>query len=142
MKAIRIPGSTLLFLRDFFCPVKTCFSAAKLMLSSDRKGKGVRRWGERLSNSPRCFGHPRPLYIPVLVFVRDYLWRRLNNFKLRAHLLDLDGLLFYHCRKTVNVAFQFRDPLLLFQRFIEHGLGLEMRFIFIGVDADRSSLLL
>src|SRR4030095_7162304 len=138
MKAIRIPGSTLLFLREFFCPLKTCFSAAKLILSSDRKGKGVRRWGERLSNSPRCFGHTRPLYIPVLVFVRDYLWRRLNNFKLRAHFLDLRGLLFYHYRKTINGAFQFRDPLLLFQRFIDHRFGLERHYSSIDVDGYRA----
>jgi hypothetical protein len=38
-----------------FRHLNTCFNAAKLMLSSDRNGKGVRRWGERLSNSPRCF---------------------------------------------------------------------------------------
>ena len=59
----------------------------------------------------------------VLPFVRDYLWRRSTHLKLGAHLLDLRGLLFHHCRETRNSAFQFRDPLLLFERLVKHGLA-------------------
>ena len=50
------------------------------------------------------------------------MWRRFAHLKLRAHLLDLRGLVFHHPRETRNSAFQFRDPLLLIAGFVEHGL--------------------
>ena len=60
----------------------------------------------------------------LLVVVLNRLRRGFAQFKLGAHFLDLRGLLFYRCRETRNRAFQFREPLLLFAQFIEHGLAL------------------
>ena len=48
---------------------------------------------ERLSKSPRCFHTPGRLYFTPLLFVHDHLGRRFAHFKLRAHFLDLRGLL-------------------------------------------------
>src|SRR6266498_3677005 len=70
-----------------------------------KNGKGVRRGGERLSNSPRCFAHTRPLYIAPLRFVRDYLWRRLIHFEPGADFLDLRSLLFELRNHGLHFAF-------------------------------------
>ena len=72
------------------------------LYTRNRKGKGVRRrGGERLSKSPRCLTH-QGTYIAVLRFVRDYLWRTLAHFELRAHFLDLRGLLFELRRENLH----------------------------------------
>ena len=102
-----------------------------------RNGKGVRPQANAFQIRLGA-GHTRPLYLAALGFVCDYPRCRFIDFKLRAHFLDLRGLLFYHCRKTINGAFQFRDPLLLFQRFIDHGLGLERHSSSIDVDGHRA----
>src|SRR2546430_17325146 len=49
MKPARKSEAALCVLREFFRRLKICFNSAKRMLSSDGKGKGVRRGDERLS---------------------------------------------------------------------------------------------
>jgi hypothetical protein len=70
-----------------------------------QKGKGVRHWDERLTNSIRLGAlHTRPMYFGVLRFVRDHLRRRLVHFELGAHLLDLRCLLFELGNHGLHVA--------------------------------------
>ena len=84
-----------------------------------------------------CALHTVLLYIAALRSAHDYLWRRFAHFELRAHLLDLRGLLFHHGRETLNSIFQSRDPLLLIAGFVEHGLRRSHLFS-IGVDVFRA----
>src|SRR6266404_6744636 len=86
--------------------------------------------------------HTRPLYIAALGLIRDYLWRRFTHLELGAHFLDLRSLLRHHCRQTLNRPFQFRDPLLLFERLVKHGLGLKRHRVSIGVDEHCAYLLI
>src|SRR5882757_5839279 len=106
------------------------------MLSGDRDGKGVRHTANAFPNRLGAW-HTRPLYIGALGFIRDYLWRRLVHFKLRAHLLDLRGLLFHYPRETRNAPFQFSDSLLLIAGFVEHGLR-RSHLVSSGVDEVRA----
>src|SRR5437016_3383004 len=102
--------------------------------------KAFARAGERPSNSLRLGAwHTRRLYIAALRFVYDHLWGRFAYFKLGAHFLDLRGLVFHHCREALNRAFQFRDPLLLIEGFVEHGLR-RSHLVSSGVDEDRPQL--
>ena len=78
------------------------------MLSSDGNGKGVRHRGERLSKSPQCLGTQGQLLAP-LRFVRDDFWRRFIHFELRAHFLDLRGLLFELGRQNFHPFLLLRD---------------------------------
>jgi len=73
------------------------------MLSSDEKGKAFAAGANALPNRLGA-SHTRPHYIASLGLVRDDLWRRFTHLKLRAHLLDLCGLLFHHRRETRNGA--------------------------------------
>jgi len=59
-----------------------------------------------------------------LLFIHHHSSRRLSQFQLGAHLLNLRGLVFYCCHETRDRGFQFRDPLLLLLKFIERRLGL------------------
>ena len=45
----------------------------------------------------------------ALGFVRDYLRRRFIHFQLRAHFLDLRGLLFHLCRENLHPFRLLRD---------------------------------
>ena len=100
----------------------------------------VDRVGERLSNSPRWFD-TRPIYLAALRFVRDYLRRRFAHLQLRAHFLDLRGLLFDRCRETRNRTFQFRDSRLRFEESVEHSLGRRYGpLVSVGVGGHRAYL--
>ena len=57
-----------------------------------------------------------------LRFVYYHFWGRFAHLDLRAHSLDLRGLLFHRCRETLNRTFQFRDSRLRFEEFVEHNL--------------------
>src|SRR5216117_1668715 len=113
----------LSILREFLRRSKSCFNARELRLSSNRKRKGVRRHGERLYRFALMLDAQGRSHPTNLLIVRD-LGFRLLNLELGTHFLDLRGLLFYCCRKTSNGVFQFRDSLLLFLEFPEHGLRL------------------
>ena len=66
-----------------------------------RNGKGVRRGANAFQIRLGAW-HTRPLYMAALGFVRDYLRRRFTHFKLRAHFLDLRGLLFQLGRENLH----------------------------------------
>src|SRR6266550_7582096 len=61
---------------------------------------------------------------PLSLRICDDLRRWSAGFELRAHFLDLRGLLFYRRHQARNCVFQFRDSLLLLLKFIEVCLGL------------------
>ena len=100
MKSVlQIRTGGIRFQANFYRAFEEPASTGQVDCIEQRKGKGVRRGANAF---PIRLGawHTRPLYIGALGFVRDYLWRRFINFKLRAHFLDLRGLLFHHCRVT------------------------------------------
>ena len=69
--------------------------------------------------------HARPIYIAVLRFVYDYLWRRFAHFKLGAHFLDLRGLLFELGCESRYLFLLLRNCCLQLLNFvIQHGLAL------------------
>ena len=77
-----------------------------------RKFKKVKAFAAGQTNAfPIRLGawHTRPFYIVALRFVSDYLWRRLIHFKLRAHFLDLRGLLLQLGRENLHSLLLQRD---------------------------------
>jgi len=81
-----------------------------------QEGKGVRHGGRTLSNFALHLAQKAG--IAGLRFVCSYFCGWLVYLQLRAHSLDLRGLFFDHGRETHDRSFQFRDPLLLFERLI------------------------
>ena len=70
-----------------------------------RKFKKVKAFAAGQTNAfPIRLGawHTRPFYIVTLRFVSDYLRRSFINFELRAHFLDLRGLLFELRRENLH----------------------------------------
>ena len=77
---------------------------------------------------PNCLGawHTRPRYIAALGFVCNYLRRRFIDFKLRAYLLDLPGLLLQLGCQNLHPLLLLRDGgfqalhfLVLFEELVE-----------------------
>jgi hypothetical protein len=71
------------------------------------------------------------------------------QFELCADFLDLRGLLFQLGHQhfhpfllPLNGGFLFGDPLLLFERFVEYGLGLERHPVPVGIDGYCAYLLI
>src|SRR5437764_3758868 len=60
---------------------------------------------------------------PLLLITYSHLLHSVAYSELRAHFLDLCGLLFHRCRETLNRTFQFRDSGLRFEKVVEHNLG-------------------
>ena len=99
----------------------TCYQLATDAID-DRKGKAFRRGANAIPNSSLCSAL-KPLYLAALrILLGDGLPCSLVHFDVRAHLLELRGLIFHHRREACNSAFQIRDPLLLIAGLVEHGL--------------------
>ena len=92
MKPAANPKPALCFLRESFRCLKTCFNLAKPMLLSVETVKAFAAGANAFQIRLGAW-HARPLYMAALGFVCDYLRRRFIDFKLRAHFLDLRGLL-------------------------------------------------
>ena len=98
---------------EFYYPVRRSF----VNQSENAFYASPGRW---LRISPRRV----PLPVAALLIVQYGLRCRFAQLQVGAHFLDLRGLLFHRCCETRNRAFQFRDSLLFFTQFIEHGLAL------------------
>ena len=85
----------------------------------DLFGKLPKRTSWQPYTPPKSSARSEILACALLPILDDCSRRKFVDLNLRAHFLDLGGLLFHRCRKTCNSAFQLLDFLVLFEELVE-----------------------
>src|SRR5262249_44736892 len=124
-KTFHTAGS-FVFAARIFRALSALSSVVKLELLSGEMAKAFAAKGRTPFHIRLGAWHTRQLSIAALGLVRDYLWRRFINFKLRAHFLDLRGLLFKLSRQDFHPflllghsSFQAFDFPVLLEKLVE-----------------------